>query len=71
MKDTEMNSSATKDLLMFQSIKGYSAVEDGTIRHLQERQDKLTRQPREELNSYNREELDMIEDFFMKETNNV
>ena len=64
-----MNSSVTKDLLMFQSVKGYSAVEDGMIRHLQERQDKLTRKPREELNSYNREELDMIEDFFMKAIN--
>ena len=74
-----MNSSVTKDLLMFQSVKGmaakelqvvqsgkgYSVVEDGVIRHLQERQDKLTRKPREELDSYNREELDMIEDFFM------
>lgn len=64
-----MNSSVTKDLLMFQSNRGYSAVEDGMIRHLQERQDKLTRKPREELNSYNREELDMIEDFFMKAIN--
>lgn len=60
-----MNSSVTKNLLMFQSNRGHSAVEDGMIRHLQERQDKLTRKPREELDSYNREELDMIEDFFM------
>ena len=63
-----MNSSLTKNLLLSQDGNN---PDDGVILHLQQRQDLLTRQPREELNSYNREELDLIEDFFLYGTNDA